>query len=347
MNLTIEQFNFNNFVFALSGFVVLFLSVFITKFYRSFAINKAIVANPNNRSLHKNFKPSGGGLVFSLICIFALGILSLFQIFELELFMALVIGSFFASLFGFCDDIYDIDAKKKLIIQVFLSFWAIVWLNIEDYEIFKLLPQWFSIIFCSFLFVWMMNLYNFMDGIDGMAATGTIFSCIALIIALTITSGFSFLVIIFTILLLSCLGFLLYNWPPASLFMGDSGSIFLGYFFGTLIMFTSFSGDISIWTWLIVFSFFFGDTCVTLLLRIFLSNKWYMPHRSHGYQNLARILDSHNKVTFGVQTYNFIYILPLTVISVIHSEWAPFISILALVPVIVFSLYFGPRYSNE
>jgi Fuc2NAc and GlcNAc transferase len=347
MNNILEELSYFDSKFVLALFLILMLSACLTALYKSFAIKKEIISNPNNRSLHKHFKPSGGGIVFSLICVFFVSILGFYEVIDFEMLMVFGLGAFSASLFGFIDDIYDIKPLTKLIIQIALSIWVILWFDISELKILSWLPIWASIALCCFLLVWMMNLYNFMDGIDGMAASGTVFTCFALIVSLILTSGFSTLIIILLILLFSTLGFLIHNWPPASIFMGDSGSIFLGYFFGSLIIISLISGEISFWTWLIVFSCFFGDTNVTIIMRLILSKKWYKPHRSHGYQNLARILDNHKKVTIGVQVYNIFYILPLTVFSVTIPMWAEFFSILAIVPVIILSIYFGPRYSIE
>jgi Fuc2NAc and GlcNAc transferase len=347
MSYILEELSYFSAGFFIASCLIVVLSAWLTRFYRSFAINKEIISNPNNRSLHKYFKPSGGGIVFSLICVFFVSILSFLEVVGFEMLMVFGLGAFCAAIFGFIDDIYDINPLLKLIIQVVLSIWALVWLNVSELAILSWLPFWASLILCCFLLVWMMNLYNFMDGIDGMAASGTIFACFALVVTLILTSGFSSLVIILSLLLSSCLGFLIYNWPPASIFMGDAGSIFLGYFFGSLIIISLIEGDISLWTWVIVFSYFFGDTNVTIIMRLILSKKWYKPHRSHGYQNLARILDNHKKVTVGVQVYNVFYILPLAVFSVVMPLWAAFFSILAIAPVIFFTLWFGPKYSIE
>ena len=91
--------------------------------------------------------------------------------------------------------------------------------------------------------------------------------------------------------------------------MGDSGSVFLGYIFGALIVYSTSTGQISIWTWLVVFGYFLGDTTTTSLIRMFMVKKWYGAHRSHAYQNLARIYGSHIKVTSGVLLYHLVYLM--------------------------------------
>ena len=130
-------------------------------------------------------------------------------------------------------------------------------------------PFWLSSIFISVLLIWMMNLYNFMDGIDGMAGSTAVFVTFSLIIILLLKGDFSNIVIILSMLSLSCLGFLFYNWPPASVFMGDSGSVFLGYIFGVLMMMTTFTGEISIWTWAVIFGYIFADTNLTIIIRAY------------------------------------------------------------------------------
>ena len=140
---------------------------------------------------------------------------------------------------------------------------------------------------------------------------------------------------------------MVFNWPPASIFMGDSGSVFLGYIFGALILFTVKSGDISIWTWLIVFGYYFADTTVTQLMRIIIVKKWYLPHRSHAYQNLARITGSHLKVTGSVVLYNVVWILPLTIWSVMKPEMALFAVALSIGPSLVFAFKYGPLLSSS
>ena len=108
---------------------------------------------------------------------------------------------------------------------------------------------------------------------------------------------------------------MLFNWPPASIFMGDSGSIFLGYLFG-LYSITIIKDEISLWTWLVIFGYFFADTTVTQIARIILVKNFLKPHRSHAYQNLARITGSHLKVTGWVTFYHIFGCCPFNMDSI-------------------------------
>jgi Fuc2NAc and GlcNAc transferase len=143
------------------------------------------------------------------------------------------------------------------------------------------------------------------------------------------------------------LGFLLFNWPPASVFMGDSGSLFLGYCCGVLIAKTVSDGQISLWTWLIIFGYFGGDTTTTTLLRISFIRRWYGAHRSHAYQNLARIWKSHLKVVWGVTLYHLLWLLPLAVWSCVMPSTAPLATSLAFAPVVFWTIRYGPRLSSS
>ena len=186
-----------------------------------------------------------------------------------------------------------------------------------------------------------------MDGIDGMAASGAIFISLTLAIVLFLTNGSNEVIDIFILIAIVVSGFILFNWPPATIFMGDSGSIFLGYIFGSLLLFTVFNNDISVWSWLTVFGYFFADTIVTQIMRFILVRKWYLAHRSHAYQNLARITNSHLKVTTGVTLYNLVWIFPLTLWSALQPGMGFIAAILAIAPALVVAYKYGPVLSSS
>jgi Fuc2NAc and GlcNAc transferase len=129
--------------------------------------------------------------------------------------------------------------------------------------------------------------------------------------------------------------------------MGDAGSIFLGYIFGSLLLFTVFNNDISVWSWLTVFGYFFADTTVTQIMRVILVKKWYLPHRSHAYQNLARIKNSHLKVTGGVTVYNLVWVFPLTLWSSLQPEMGFTAATLSIAPALVVAYKYGPVLSSS
>jgi len=315
--------------------------------YKKYAIYIGIIAHQNHRTLHDSPIPRGGGVVFSIL--FILFILVIWPYLELSknLFLILAVGGGMATLFGFIDDIMNIRARTKLIIQLLLSGWVVYLLYLDSLFVENLVPIYIMIAACLFFMVWIMNAYNFMDGVDGMASSGAIFSSVTLALILSLTTNSVELIPIFILIAATVSGFIIFNWPPATIFMGDAGSVFLGYIFGSLLIFTTLNGSLSIWNWLIVFGYFFADTTVTQIVRVILIKKWYLAHQSHAYQNFARITGSHLKVTRRVTLYNIIWILPIAIWSALQPEMEIIAAILAITPALIVAYKYGPTLSSS
>jgi len=320
------------------------LGVFL---YKKIAIQKEIISNLNYRTLHEVPTPRGGGIVFSLLFSFTIFALWYGDEISDQVFYMFGLGGFVATLFGFIDDVKNIKAKIKLAIQLFLGGWAVYWLEYGDLPLLGSIPFLIVTLVALFFMVWMMNAYNFMDGIDGMAASGAIFISLTLATVLFLTEGSVEIITIFILIAATVSGFMFFNWPPATIFMGDAGSVFLGYIFGSLLLITVLNNDISIWSWITVFGYFFADTTVTQIMRVILVKKWYLEHRSHAYQNLARITGSHLKVIGAVILYNIIWIFPLVVWSVLQPEMEVVAAILAVAPAMIVTYKYGPLLSSS
>ena len=335
-------------MFYIGLFVLIFAASFFgTFFFRSIAISKGVVANPNFRTLHEMPTPSGGGIAFSSVFVVSIIVLELIGQLDTVSFLAFGIGGAAAALFGLADDVMDIRARVKLIIQCCLVIWTLFVFDGGPLVAVAWLPAWLAWGVSGFLLLWLINMYNFVDGVDGMASSGAVFICVALLITLLMNdSGVSDLPVLLTILAVGCFAFLLFNWPPASVFMGDSGSVFLGYIFGTLIVYSVSIGEISFWTWLVVFGYFLGDTTTTTTIRVLQEKKWYGAHRSHAYQNLARIWESHLKVTGGVLIYHLVWLLPLAIWSGSSPSGEPVAAALALIPSVFWAIRYGPLLSS-
>ena len=336
----------NSYFIILLFFAYLF-SVFGTIQYRKFAIDHKILANINNRTLHGNPTPRGGGIVFSLVFIFFVLFLYLKNVINLDLFLVFGIGAGLSTIIGYIDDVRGIASIKKLLLQIFLVLWILYIFNGGPLNMIELLSGWPSWVISIFFLVWLINVYNFIDGIDGLAITGAMLILLTLLLTLIIANHTSALIPLFLILFISCLGFLFFNWPKASIFMGDSGSIFLGYCFGAFIIYSLMMGEISFLTWLVVFGYYLGDTTTTTIIRTVIGKKWNDGHRSHAYQNLARILDNHFIVTTGVIIYHILWLLPLAVWTVLKPDLAIIAVILAFLPSIILAIKFGPLFSME
>ena len=327
--------------------VAFILSFYGTINYRTYAIKNEILANLNFRTLHEKPTPRGGGIVFSLV--FCLCILFLYYSGEIGLNILLVfgVGGAFAVIIGYVDDLKGISALIKLCLQLLITLWTLFWLDGGALNEFLFINGWMAWIISAFLMVWLINAYNFIDGIDGLAITGAILILSTLVLTLIISNRFSHLSQMFLILIASCSGFLFFNWPKASIFMGDSGSLFLGYIFSAFIIYSTMNSEISLYTWLVVFGYYLADTSLTTLIRLITVKKWYHSHRSHAYQNLARILNSHSKVTAGIAIYHLLWLLPLAILTIIKPNFSLLAVFLAFLPSTIWSIKFGPLFSKD
>lgn len=318
--------------------------------YRRIAIRWGIMAAINARTLHQGPVPAGAGVVFGAVFALAMMVAWQIDVVTTPLLLALGLGAAGAASIGLLDDLYEFDAPRKLALQAGLAVWLVA--TIYDPYVTEHLaglhPVWRLGAVATLLFVplWLINLYNFIDGVDGMASIGAVFVCAGAVLVLWATGGPFVFAFVFGLLGMSCLGFLILNLPPASVFMGDAGSITLGYCFAALAVTTVAAGAISAWTWIALLSYFIADTTTTTICRLVMVPRWYSEHRSHAYQNLARVSGSHAKVTYGVAGYHLFWALPLAMWSATKPHGA-FAAALSLLPAVAWTLRFGPRFSSE
>lgn len=189
--------------------------------------------------------------------------------------------------------------------------------------------------------LWWINLFNFMDGIDGLAASQALFMLLAsLALKLTVPDLDASLLAAVTapapiaslLLAAAVAGFLLLNWPPARIFMGDSGSLFLGFALFALAAHDVTYGDMSLWAWLILGGGFIVDASVTLLRRFVGGQRVTAAHRSHLYQRLSRRWGRHGRVTLVYCLLNVAWLFPLAFLAHRAANWAPAVLAVAWLP---------------
>ncbi|MFQ5643172.1 MAG: glycosyltransferase family 4 protein [Thiogranum sp.] len=146
--------------------------------------------------------------------------------------------------------------------------------------------------------VWLTNLYNFMDGMDGFAAgmAGFGFSAYAL---LGFLGGDTLFALLSLVVAASAAGFLLFNFPPARIFMGDTGASTLGFLVAAFSLWADRDGLFPLWTGLLVFSPFIVDATVTLFRRLLKGKKIWEAHRSHYYQRLVQLGWGHRRTVLA------------------------------------------------
>ena len=179
----------------------------------------------------------------------------------------------------------------------------------------------------------MINLYNFMDGIDGIAGVEAL--CVSGLGGLLLAwSGLAGLSSVAMALAAASAGFLVWNWPPAKIFMGDAGSGFLGFVFGVLAISSAKERPWLLWPWLILLSVFIVDSILTLLRRVIAGERWYEAHCSHAYQHAARRHGSHLRVTLTVAAINVAWLFPLAWGACIWAAVGPVVAAVAAAPLI-------------
>ena len=228
-----------------------------------------------------------------------------------------------------------------MVIHFLASFWVLYWLGgIAEFQIlnYYLDTKYWSVGLVALFLVWLLNLFNFMDGIDGIAASETIFvSCTGAYFSWVY--GLENLALILLIITASTMGFLFLNWPPAKIFLGDVGSGFLGLMLGVIAYISILNGMLA-WIWLILLAVFLVDSGVTLLRRILNGEKWHKAHCSHAYQHAARRW-GHKKVTISVIIINLVWLFPFAYIAHLNPDFGFLVTLISFAPLIFVALKFN------
>jgi len=317
-------------------------------FYPRVALRLHIHAVPNYRSLHPEITPRGAGIVVAAANLMAVAIGCRLGIVTQSQFLVFFAGGLAVALVGFADDKFDLPAKQRLAVQIGAALWILFWsggMPPVELGTMSIDLGWIGNIVAMLALVWFFNLFNFMDGIDGMATSGTIFFTAAAALMLMVNGDYPFAFLSGT-LCAATAGFIYFNWPPARVFLGDAGSSFFSYTLAALILGSVWSGGMSLWTWLILLGYFIVDTTTTLFVRLATVKGWYHAHRSHAYQNLARIWGNHLKMVKLVLLIELLWLLPLAWLSVWLQEFAPLVAAIALLPIAVFAIRNGPLREN-
>jgi Fuc2NAc and GlcNAc transferase len=281
-----------------------------------FAPQLHLVDLPNERSSHVRPTPRGGGL--ALVVAITLGILLVPGPLPLAIAPALW-AALPIALVGLIDDRRGLSARVRLACHL-LAALACVLLFARSVP---LEPHWprAALVAASVLAIaWGTNLFNFMDGIDGIASLQAIF--IAGAGALLLGASAPPIAAALWVIVAACAGFLVWNWAPARVFMGDVGSGFFGFLLAAIAVLTVLQGLASLPVWLILWGTFIADTGVTLARRVLRGERWWSAHRSHAYQHLSRRFASHAHSTLVYAAINLFVLAPLAWLAQAQSQWA-------------------------
>ncbi|MEH7374532.1 glycosyltransferase family 4 protein [Neobacillus drentensis] len=304
-------------MFYLILIVCFAVSILITPLVKKLALLIGATDQPNQRKVHQSIMPRIGGL--AIFISFMLGILLLKPINQSS--TAILIGCFIIVITGFCDDMFELSAKYKLIGQlaaactvVFLGNLQVVFINLPFGGQLQ-----FGLLSIPFTIIWIVgitNAINLIDGLDGLAA-GVSSIALITISGMALIQGNFYVVTVGAIVLISTLGFLFYNFHPASIFMGDTGALFLGFIISVLsllgfknVTFISFVIPV------IILGVPISDTFFAIIRRIINNQPLSAPDKSHLHHCMLRMGYSHR------QTVLLIYAMAafFGLVAVIYSQ---------------------------
>lgn len=332
--------------------MVYFITFFVTLVICITLIKSSIItADPTSRGEHKQSVATSGGIALTIPLF--LSMLLMIGVNENDLIYLMLLMTI--SLIGVADDFYDMTQVIRFIFQILISiFFAIYFITINPIEVF----------FIVLLIVYIINSLNFFDGIDLLVPTQMIFMLSSLILIITyqniiLQDDMVDARSIMMLSVISLIGFSIYNYSPASLFLGSSGSYYLGFMISTLFIFFIFTEKISLYTCMILYSTPLIDTILVFIFRFMsklrhhyknssnlisssmesLKTVFFVAHSVHNYQIMSRKLKSHIKVDIFILTLNIVWCLPLALLSVKYTDFNHFIFILSLAPYTIISIY--------
>lgn len=273
-----------------------------TALVRRYALASTMLDIPNHRSSHATPTARGGGLAITVVLLTSLVASSLLGVLPWRTTAAFASGGSMVALVGWIDDRRGVRASVRASVHFSAAVLGVALLR--GLPVMRIgSASWplgaVGFVLAVFGTVWFINLYNFMDGIDGIASGNAVVVTLAGA-ALLVRSGDLPLALVALLLAGCSAGFLAWNWPPAKIFLGDSGSGLLGYILAILALASERRGSAPLLLWVLLMGVFVADATLTLFRRVMRGERWYDAHRSHAYQRLVQAGWSHRTVSIGV-----------------------------------------------
>ncbi len=280
----------------------------LTGVVRKYTIAQAMIDRPVERSSHSVPTPRGGGLAITLVLLATIAGVWIFAGISNKVFAALGGGTLVIAWIGWLDDRRGTPPIVRAGVHAAAAVWAVAWLggfpkvclggSAVDLGILGSLLAVVGL-------MWSTNLYNFMDGIDGIA--GVQGMCVGFFGGILLLLAGQWGLAAVTIAISgSCAGFLYWNRTPARIFMGDVGSCSLGYVFGAMAVASENLGAVPVVYWAVLAAVFVFDATVTLTFRLIAGHSWKSAHRDHAYQRATQAGLTHMQVSVGVLLLNIV-----------------------------------------
>jgi Fuc2NAc and GlcNAc transferase len=284
------------------------VSAIATGLVRAYVLHHDLLDRPNERSSHVTPTPRGGGLAVLFAATIGLGVAAMLGLVTVGDAAILGVGMVALGVVGWLDDTRALRARSRLMAHLTVAIgtmWALhglpavrIGTGVVELGLAGYLLGVLGI-------AWSINLFNFMDGIDGFAGSQSvlIFGTGAWLLLL---QGSLSLGTVSAILAAASAGFLVWNWPPAKIFMGDVGSGSIGYLVAALAVASENRGSVPILAFAIVGGVFVCDATVTLVRRLWRGDRVWEAHRDHAYQRLTRAWGGHRPVTLAALTVGLV-----------------------------------------
>ena len=319
------------------GGIVMICSFILTRILIYIMPKLGIVDIPSKRRSHKQETPRGGGLSF--IFIFSI---------SLPIFEYMMRGTYSASmnilqiflpisLISFWDDVSHVSVPVRLFMHILCALLAVMWLvhpsTILHYEI----PMSLDLAIGAFALLTFLNVYNFLDGIDGITVSESIhLSCTILLLCIfryDIIPNVDIIIMIATIILGWSMGFIYFNWQPAQIFLGDVGSISIGFLIGVCLLIIASASAKLFAACVIAALYYVADGGMTILIRLVKGERIWEPHLQHFFQKAVRKGDSHKKVVKRIMKCNILLML-----FAVNALYYPVLSIIAAILIVMVTL---------
>jgi UDP-N-acetylmuramyl pentapeptide phosphotransferase/UDP-N-acetylglucosamine-1-phosphate transferase len=256
-----------------------------------------ILDHPNERSLHVRPTPRSGGVALLGGLSAGMVVLNFMPLTGGDLVLVLLCGAPLVVI-SFLDDRFGLPAALRFVVHFAVALALAVVGFAPDSIAFPgatwSLPALLGVSILVLFVVWMINLYNFMDGMDGFAGGMAVVGFTTYAV-LGNSGGSASFAAASVLVAMAAAGFLVFNFPPARIFLGDTGSSVLGYLAAAFTLWAARDGLFPMWVAVIVFSPFIVDATVTLMRRVLAGEKFWRAHRSHYYQRLVRLGYGHRR----------------------------------------------------
>ncbi|MCA0757522.1 undecaprenyl/decaprenyl-phosphate alpha-N-acetylglucosaminyl 1-phosphate transferase [Paenibacillus sp. N4] len=342
------------------GFIIaLIIALAMTPLVKKFAFKVGAIDKPNHRKVHTRIMPRLGGLAIYIAFVGAYFMLSpfipdnLLRAQDVNMINALLVGGTIIIILGALDDRFELSAKVKLLGQIAAACVVVFGfgvkidlLNVPFGETMQPIAGWISIPLTILWIVGVTNAINLIDGLDGLAA-GVSGISIATIVVMASLMGFQPVILLSTLLLGGIVGFLVFNFHPAKIFMGDSGSLFLGFSLATLSMLGFKQVTIvSFVTPLLIIGVPLSDTFFAIVRRWVNKRPIFAPDKGHLHHRLRDLGFSHRRTVLIIWAVAAVFgVLAIIQSAVVQSSAANWITF-AVICMLMFFLQIGAEVTG-